>query len=445
MSASSVSQLYKDRLKSAAEAAALIPSGAKVAMGLAAAQPPAILGALATRARAGEVDNVGIYYMLATGIAAQSVFAEDLVDHLKPYSIFHGGVERGLDKLRLSKGLPPLEFLPSHFSQIPRLMVEHIGVEYLVATVSSMDADGYFSLGTSCDYAHMVSRSGAKMILEVNPQMPYVHGDCKIHVSDVMALVEHDAAITLLPPAARTDIDDKIGAIIAGMVEDGACLQMGIGALPDAVCAGLANHKNLGVHTEMMTSGLAAMVEAGIVDNSRKQIHPGVSVYAFALGDQKLYDFINDNPKVEAHPVNYVNDPRIISQNDNVISVNATLQVDFFGACNSEYVNGRQFSATGGQVDFVRGAYLSKGGKSIIACHSTAAKGTISRIVPTLDGPVTTSRADSHIIVTEYGWVDLKGKTLMERTKALIGIAHPDFREELERTAFEQGFLPKAF
>ena len=445
MSASSVTELYKNRLTTAEAAAALIPSGAKVAMGLAAAQPPAILAALAARARAGAVKDVGLYYMLATGIAANTVLAEDLNDILIPHSLFHGGVERGLDKARIAKGLPALEFLPSHFSQIPRLLVDHVRVDTLVMTVSPMDADGYFSFGTSCDYAHMVSRSGAKMILEVNPQMPYVHGDCKVHVSDVTALVEHDEAITLLPQAKRTDVDDKIGAIIAEMVEDGACLQMGIGALPDAVCAGLANHKYLGVHTEMMTSGLVELMEKGIVDNSRKAIHTGAAVYAFALGDKRLYDFINENPQVEAHPVNYVNDPFVISQNDNVVSVNATLQVDFFGACNSEFVNGRQFSATGGQLDFVRGAYRSKGGKSIIACHSTAVKGTISRIVPTLDGPVTTPRADTQIIVTEYGWTDLKGKSLSQRTKALIGIAHPDFREGLERQAFELGLLPKAF
>lgn len=445
MSATSITQLYQERLKTAEEAAGLIPSGAKVAMGLAAGQPPAILAALAARARAGGVKDVGLYYMLAVGNAATTVLAEDLNDILIPHSLFHGGVERGLDKARAAKGLSSIDFLPSHFSQIPRLLVEHVGVDTLVTTVSSMDADGYFSLGTSCDYAHMVSRSGAKMILEVNPQMPYVHGDCKVHVSDVTALVEHDAAITLLPQAKRTDVDDKIGAIVAAMVDDGACLQMGIGALPDAVCAGLANHKYLGVHTEMMTSGLAQLMKAGIVDNSRKTIRPGAAVYAFALGDQELYDFINDNPQVEAHPVNYVNDPFVISQNDKVISVNATLQVDFSGACNSEFVNGRQFSATGGQLDFVRGAYRSKGGKSIIACHSTAAKGTISRIVPTLDGPVTTPRTETQIIVTEYGWTDLKGKGIAERAQALIGIAHPDFREELERQAFDLGILPKKF
>jgi itaconate CoA-transferase len=433
---------YAERLVTAQQAAALIPSGAKVALALGAGQPPALLAALADRARAHDIDNVRLYYLLSTGVAGASVLDYDLYDRLTPISYFHGGVERGLDKRRKAEGLPALHIIPCHFSQVPRSMVEHVGVDTLLATVSPMDADGNFSLGISADYSVAVARKkGIRLILEVNPHMPYVRGDCLIPLSDVTAIVEHSAAIPTLPAAPRSAVDDKIGEIIAGLVDDGDCLQMGIGALPDAVCAGLTHHKNLGIHTEMMTGGLADLMKAGVVDNSRKKIHTGRTIFTFSMGDQALYDFLNDNPLAEAHPVEYVNDPFVIAQNDHVVSVNATLQIDLHGACNSEFMNGRQFSATGGQVDFVRGAYASRGGRSIIACHSTAVKGTVSRITPMLDGPATTPRTDTHMVVTEYGWTDLKGKSVSERARALIDIAHPDFREELDRAAFDAGLF----
>jgi itaconate CoA-transferase len=429
-------RLYRERLTSADTAVAMVPSGAKVAMPLAAGQPPAVLAALAQQARARAIENVRLYYLLCTGVAGTSVFDFELRDLIVPMSYFHSGVERALDKRRLAEAMPAVELVPCHFSQVPRSLVEHVGVDTLIATVSPMDADGNFSLGASTDYALTVSRKpGIRLILEVNRNMPYVRGDCMIPLSSVTALVENDISLPVLPAAARNEVDDAIGAIIAGLVDDGDCLQMGIGALPDAVCSGLSRHSHLGIHTEMMTPGLASLVKAGVVDNSRKQTHTGRSIFTFALGDQALYDFLNNNPAVEAYPVDYVNNPFVIARNDRVVSVNATLQIDLNGACNSEFMNGRQFSASGGQVDFVRGAYASRGGRSIIACHSTAAKGTLSRIVPALTGPVTTARNDTHIVVTEYGWADLKGKSVAERARALIGLAHPDFREELDRTA----------
>ncbi|WP_349961468.1 acetyl-CoA hydrolase/transferase C-terminal domain-containing protein [Rhizobium sp. ZPR3] len=431
---------YRERVRSAHEAVALIPSGAKIAMPIAAGQPPAILAALAERARARAVDNIRLYYLLCTGVAGSSVLDFDLRDRITPMSYFHGAVDRALDKRRMVEMLPAGDLVPCHFSQVPRSLVEHVGVDTLIATVSPMDADGNFSLGASTDYSLAVARKpGARLILEVNPSMPYVRGNCMIPVSSVTALVENDASLPALAAAPRSEVDDTIGAIVAGLVDDGDCLQMGIGALPDAVCAGLSQHRHVGIHTEMMTSGLAALVRAGVVDNSRKQIHVGRTIFTFALGDKPLYDFLNDNPDVEAHPVDYVNNAFVIAQNDRMVSVNATLQIDLNGACNSEFVNGRQFSGTGGQVDFVRGAYGSRGGRSIIACHATAAKGTLSRIVPTLTGPVTTSRNDIHIVVTEYGWANLKGKSVAERAKAMIALAHPDFREELDRAAHQAG------
>jgi itaconate CoA-transferase len=431
---------YRERLRSGAEAVALIPTGAKITMPIAAGQPPAILAALAERARAGSVRDLRLYYLLCTGIAGASVFDFDLRDRIIPMSYFHGGVERALDKRQKTEMLPAVDLVPCHFSQVPRSLVEHVGVDTLIATVSPMDADGNFSLGASTDYALTVSRKpGMRVILEVNANMPYVRGNCMIPIASVAAVVENDVSLPALAPAPRSDVDDAIGAIIAGLVEDGDCLQMGIGALPDAVCAGLLQHRHLSIHTEMMTSGLANLVKAGVVDNSRKQTHVGRTIFTFALGDKPLYDFLDHNPDVEAYPVDYVNNPYVIAQNDRMVSVNATMQIDLNGACNSEFVNGRQFSGSGGQVDFVRGAYASRGGRSIIACHSTAAKGTLSRIVPALTGPVTTSRNDIHIVVTEYGWVNLKGKSVAERARAMTALAHPVFREDLDRAAHQAG------
>lgn len=431
--------LYRSRIMTADRAVALIPSGAKVAMGLGVSQPPALLGALAGRAAAGEVSGVRLYYMLSTAIAGDTVLRYDLRERIRPVCLFHSPIERALDARAAAEGQPPVEVIPTAFSQVPRVLCEQVGVDTLLIAVSPMDADGNFSFGTNTDYALAVSRTAARVILEVNPNMPRVHGDCTVHVSRATALVEHAAPLVEVPAAVPRPEDLAIGAIVAGLVEEGACLQMGIGALPDAVCAALRDHRHLGIHTELMTPGLAELMRLGVVDNSRKQIDPARAVFTFAMGDKALYDFIDGNKLLEAHPVGYVNDPAVIARNERVVSVNATLQIDLDGACNSECMNGRQFSAAGGQLDFVRGAYASKGGRSIIACHSTAAKGTVSRITPALDGPVTTPRNDTHIVVTEYGWADLKGKTADERARALIDLAHPDFREELERAAQGKG------
>jgi itaconate CoA-transferase len=219
------------------------------------------------------------------------------------------------------------------------------------------------------------------------------------------------------------------------MVPDGACLQMGVGALPNLVCSQLRSRKDLGIHTEALCPGMIDLIEAGVVTNRRKRLNPGKTVFTFAMGQKAMYDFLDDNPAVESHPVDYVNDPFVIAQNDNVVSINAALQIDLTGACNAEHVLGHQYSATGGQLDFVRGAYASRGGKSIIACHSTAGKGKVSRIVARLDGPVTTPRTDTHIVSTEFGWTDLKGKSSTERAKALIALAHPQFRDGLTAAA----------
>jgi itaconate CoA-transferase len=426
---------YRARLVPAAQAVAMIPSGARIVMGLGVSQPPALLRALADRAEAGQLSSIRLYYLLSTKYAGETVLRHELRELIRPMSLFHGAIERALDARAAADGLPPVDIIPTAFSQSPRLLTQAVGADTLLTTVSPMDEAGCFSFGTNTDYALGVSKSAARVILEVNPNMPRVRGNCTVHVSQVHALVENDAPLPEIPKIPARPQDAAIGAIIAGLARDGDCLQMGIGALPDAVCAALQGHRHLGIHTELMTPGLADLMQAGVVDNSRKTLHPGRSIFTFAMGSRGFYDFLHNNPAMEAHPVDYTNDPAVIARNANMLSVNATLQIDLDGACNSECMGDRQYSAAGGQLDFVRGTGAAAGGRSIIACHATAAKGTISRIVPKLSGPVTVPRNDIHIVVTEFGCADLRGKSLAERAADLIGLAHPDFRELLARAA----------
>ncbi|MGO4409467.1 MULTISPECIES: acetyl-CoA hydrolase/transferase family protein [unclassified Brevundimonas] len=432
---------YAERLMSPAAAAALIPSGARVAMALGVGQPPALLKALADRAEANEVGDVNLYYLLSTAIAGETVLRYELTDRIRPYSLFHGAIERKLEARGIEEGRRAVWFIPTGFQQAPHVLTHEVGVDTLLATVSPMDADGNFSFGTNTDYALTASRSAKRVILEVNPHMPRVFGDCTVHVSRATALVEHSAPLLEAGKAPQQPQDLAIGGIIAGLVENGSTLQMGIGALPDAVCAALHDHVDLGIHTEMLTPGLVELMRAGVVTNAKKTLHPGKTVFTFSMGDRSTYEFLNENPALEARPVDYVNDPAVIARNDRMVSVNATLQIDLFGACCSEYLNGRQYTASGGQLDFVRGASASEGGKSIIACHSTAARGTASRIVARLDGPVTTPRNDTQFVVTEHGWVNLRGLATDQRARALIGLAAPQFRDGLEDEARVMGLI----
>lgn len=435
-------RLYADRRMTAAEAAALIPSGAKIVMALGVGQPPALLAALAARAEAGEVDGLRLYYLLSTAIAGETVLRYALMDRIRPCSLFHSAIERRLEAQAAADGRPPVvEIIPTGFQQAPRLLTEEIGVDTVIATVSPMDADGFFSFGTNIDYAQPVAQAARRVILEVNPHMPRVGGQSTVHVSQVAAVVEHAAPLLQVPKAAAQPADAVIGGLIAELVEDGATLQMGIGALPDAVCAALHDRKDLGIHTEMLTPGLVELMRAGVVTNARKTLHPDKTIFTFCMGDESTYAYLHENPAVEAYPVSYVNDVAVIARNDRMVSVNATLEIDLNGACCSEHLGGRQFTGSGGQLDFVRGAWASKGGKSIIACHATAKGGTLSRIVPCLSGPVTTPRNDVHFVVTEFGVTNLKGLSVSERARALIGLAHPDFRDDLTVAARDQGLI----
>jgi len=428
---------YKSKLTTPEVAVGRIASGVTLSMGMAMTEPPALLKAVADRAAAGKVDDLKVYYYESTRIAGETILRYELTDRIHPYCMFVTDVERALIKRgEQGGGRKVLTYVPSNFSQAPRILTENIGIDTFLITVSPMDQHGYFTLGTGNDYSSKVARAAKHLIVEVNAQMPRVFGSlAQLHVSEVEAIVENNTPLPELPVRAAAPEDAAIGKIIAEMVPDGACLQMGVGALPDLVCSSLSGRKDLGIHTEALCPGMITLIEAGVVTNRRKRINLGKTVYTFAMGQKVMYDFLNDNPSVESHPVDYVNDPNIIAQNDNVVSVNAALQIDLTGAVNAEHMLGHQYSATGGQLDFVRGAYASKGGKSFIACHSTAAKGKVSRIVARLDGPVTTPRIDTHIVVTEFGWTNLKGKSSTERAKALIALAHPQFHAGLTQAA----------
>jgi itaconate CoA-transferase len=431
--------LYKFKLKSAADAVADVPSGTKLAMGMAVAEPPALLNALAKRAEAGSVGGLQVYYFESMKTAGQSILRYELNDRIQPYCMFVTGVERALIERGMEDGgRKVVSYIPNNFHQAVRLLTEEIHIDTFVTTVSPMDAHGYFSFGTGNDYSTKVARSAKRLIVEVNRNMPRVMGEgAALHVSEVHAVVENDVPLLELPVGEPNAEDLTIAKTIAGMVPDGACLQMGVGGLPNAVCGALADHEDLGIHSEVLCPGMVDLINAGVVTNRRKATDIGKSVFTFAMGQKSMYDFLDDNPAIESRPVDYVNDPRTISRNDNVISVNATIQIDLTGACNSEHMLGHQYSASGGQLDFVRGAYASRGGKSFIAARSTAAKGKVSKIVARLDGPDTTPRIDTHWIVTEFGAANMKGMSSTERAKALIGLAHPEFRDGLMASAKE--------
>jgi len=429
--------LYQSKLTTPSQAVATIPSGSKLSMGMAMTEPPALLRALADRAEAGGIQDLKVYYMESTSIAGQTILRYELNDRIHPYCMFVSAVERALIKRGAADGgRKVVRYVPNNFHQATRLLIDEIGIDTFVVTVSPMDRHGYFSFGTGNDYSTKVARAAKRLIVEVNENMPRVQGEgAELHISEVDAIVENHVPLLELPLREPSPEDAIIGRTIAGLVPDGACLQMGVGALPNFVCSQLEDRKDLGIHTEALCPGLVDLVRAGVVTNRRKTLDRGKTVFTFAMGQKSMYEFLNDNPAVESRPVDYVNDPRVIAQNDGVISINSTIQIDLTGACNSEHMLGRQYSASGGQLDFVRGAFASRGGKSIIAATSTAAHGQFSRIVAQLDGPVTTPRIDTHYVVTEFGAANLKGMSSSERAQALIGLAHPEFRAALTEAA----------
>jgi itaconate CoA-transferase len=429
--------VYQEKLRTPAEAAALIPDGSYIMQGLAVGEPPAMLEAVANHAKDGGYTNLRMTSLLPMGASARTILQPELRDIISWESMFASGADRGL----IVEG--HATFNPAFFHQIPRLITEFMDINVTMMAVSRIDEHGYMSLGTNVDTAKASIAKADVVILEINQNMPRVHGDSWVHISEATAVVEHDAPLNELPVPPDREEDVAMGKLIADMIPDGACIQLGIGGVPNAVAKSLSGHKDLGIHTEMFVDSMVDLVEDGIANGSQKTFHPGKALYAFAAGSKRMYEFLDDNPYIEARPVSYTNFPPNIAKNDNLISVNSTIEIDLTGQCDSESMGPAQFSGTGGQHDYARGAFDSRGGKSIIAFYSTAKSGEVSRVVPTLapGAVVTTPRNEVHYVASEYGVACLKGMTTADRAKALIGLAHPKFREELTAEARKLHYL----
>lgn len=428
--------MYKSKLTSVEEAASHIKSNWLIGMDSSVSHPPALISAIAARARAGEISGLKVDTLL--DVYPFEFYADDSLNgKMNGTSWFSStGARRAVNG-----GWADL--IPSYYRDIPGKLRNHYEPNVFIAEVSPMDRHGYFSLGTVSSISEASIEKANYIIVVVNKYQPRAVCGLQIHISDVTAIVEDDHELAVLPPAKIDTASETIGGLIAELVPDGACIQLGIGAIPDATGLALKSKHDLGIHTEMFTDSMVELIECGAVNNSKKQIHRGKSVTTFAFGSKRIYDYIDDNPGIEILPVDYVNDPNVICRNDNMISINSAVEVDLFGQVCAESIGTKHLSGTGGQVDFVRGACQSKGGKSFIAFSSTAKNGTVSKIqsVLTPGAVCTTSKNDVDYVVTEYGVAHLRGMTLSKRVKQLIAIAHPDFRDELSFEAKKRGIM----
>lgn len=428
--------IYQTKLTTAEQVAQQVQSGWVIGMDAGPTQTPAIIGAMAEKIRATDTKDVKVHTMLDSYPFA---FYEDntLFGKMTGYSWFSSGGARKA----VNGGYADL--FPAYYRDIPGHIKRLYDFNAYCVAVSPMDSHGYFSLATTSSYSEAMISKAKRIFIEVNEKQPRCLCGTQIHVSQVDAIVENTHDIPVLPPVVIDDVSRTIGNLIAEQIPDGACIQLGIGAIPDATGMALKTKHDLGIHTEMFTDSMVELLECGAVNNSKKQIHRGKTVTTFAFGSQRIYDYINDNPCFEILPVDYVNDPNVICQNDNMISINAALEVDLFGQVCAESVGTKHMSGSGGQIDYVRGACQSKGGKSFIAFSSTAKGGTISKIksILTPGAIVTTSKNDVDYIVTEYGIAHLRGESLGSRARQLISIAHPDFRDELTFEAKKRGIL----
>ncbi|MDR3564919.1 MAG: acetyl-CoA hydrolase/transferase C-terminal domain-containing protein [Negativicutes bacterium] len=425
--------LYSEKLVSAEQALLSVKSGNRVVIGHACGEPPTLVEALV--ARAPELTDVEIVHMVAMGPAKYA--QPGMEKSFRHNALFVGGSTRKAVEEKRA------DYTPCFFSEIPRLFKEKIlPVDVALVQITPPDEEGFCSYGVSADYTKPAAECAKVVIAQMNRSLPRT-GGARIALDALTYIVEKDEPLIELNPPKIGDTERKIGENVAGLIPDGATLQLGIGAIPDAVLLFLKDKKDLGIHSEMFSDGVVFLAEAGVVTNRKKTINTGKFNAAFLMGTRKLYDFVDNNPDVEMESVDYINDPYVIGQHDDMMSINSALQVDLMGEVNAEMIGSRQFSGIGGQVDFVRGTSRSHGGKSIIALPSTASGGKISRICCELDrgAAVSTSRNDVHYIVTEFGVANLRGLSLRERARALIGIAHPDFRTALTEEAQAKGIL----
>lgn len=415
---------------SAAQAAKSIQSGNRVFLQGAAMTPNVLIDALCNRYK--ELENVEIVSIHTEGEAKYA--QEPYSNSFRMNSCFVGSNVRQL--INTTQG----DYIPIFLSEINLLFRNGIlPLDVAIVQVSPPDKHGYCSLGVSVDITLPAIQTAKKVIAQINPCVPRTHGDGIIHIRDIDCAVEVNTPIHTHGISPISNIEQEIGKHVAGLIEDGATLQMGIGNIPNAVLSNLGNHKRLGIHTEMFSDGVLPLIESGVVTGEDKAVKHGKIVTCFAVGSQKLYDFVDDNPLVHFKEAAYTNDTSIIRKNPKVTAINSAIEIDLTGQICADTIGSRQYSGVGGQMDFIRGASLSKGGKPIFAMPSVTAKG-ISKITPFLKqgAGVTTTRAHVHYVATEYGVVNLYGKNLQERAKALISIAHPNFREELEKEAYNR-------
>lgn len=417
----------------AKEAVQQIHSGDRVVLAHSVGEPQHLVNAMMDNYQ--NYENVEICHMLALGTCKYC--APGMEQHFWHNSLFSGpGSRKAVSEARA-------DFTPNFFFESPRLFYSgEIPIDVAMITVSPPDERGYCSYGVTVDYTKAAAECAKIVIAQVNAHMPRTYGDTLIHLDDIDFAVTYDEE--LFHPAAPKsgEIEQRIGAHCAGLIRDGACLQLGIGGIPDAVLGFLTDKNDLGIHSEMLMTGSLTLLKNGNINNVKKQLHPGVSVVTFLYGSEELYDYAHRNPKIEVHAVDYVNNPLNIAKNDNMVSINSAVSVDFMGQVCADTIGAKQHhSGAGGFVDFIRGASFSKNGISIIAMPSTAAGGTASRIVPQFEAgrPVTLSRFESHYIVTEYGIANMRGKTIRQRARNLIEISHPAFRDQL-KAAFEENF-----
>ena len=408
----------------------LVTSGMRVFVHTGVAAPRRLIEAFADRAES--LTDVEVTHLHTEGPAPY--VRASLRDRVRVRSLFVGA------NMRDAVADGQADYVPVFLSEIPRMFLSGaLPLDVALLHVSPPDRHGWCTLGVSVDVSHAAAESAAILIGQVNPNMPRSHGDGHVHVSRFAALVDCDDA---LPEPVRPTlgaIERAIGHNVAGLVPDGACLQLGIGAVPDAVLSSLTGHRRLGIHTEMFSDGVCELVDAGVITGEMKVIDPGDIVAGFVMGSRRAYDFVDDNPSVRLLDVGYVNDPHVIRRNPNVVAVNSAIEVDLTGQVCADSIGTHQFSGVGGQMDFMRGAALSEGGRPIIALPSVTGSGR-SRISALLQpgASVTTTRSHAHFVVTEHGVAPLHGRTLRERARSLIDIAHPDHRDELERAARER-------
>lgn len=414
----------------AAEAVKIISSEQRVFIQGGVATPQALVNAMT--ARSSELRNVEVVHVHTEGAAPYA--QESMKDSFFVNSFFIGS------NVRQATNAGYAQYIPVFLSEIPALFRRGIlPLDVALIQVSAPDKHGYCSLGVSVDAAIAAAEEAKYVIAQVNPQMPRTHGDGLIHLDYFHAYCEVDEALPEIPINPPSDVECAIGNHIAGLVDDGATLQMGIGGIPNAALKFLNNHKNLGIHTEMFSDGIIDLVKSGVINGKMKKKHPYKITSGFAMGTKRLYDFMDDNPEIMMLDIAYVNDTAVIRQNPKVTAINSAVEIDLTGQVCADSIGTKMYSGVGGQMDFIRGASLSEGGKPIIALGSVTNKG-FSKISPVLKegAGVVTTRAHVHYVVTEYGVADLYGKNLLQRARALTNIAHPDHREALDKAAFKR-------